>query len=47
MLPNLIVIGAAKAGTTSLNRYLDEHPEIHMASVKEPSFFTGPPTPPR
>lgn len=46
MLPNLLVIGAAKAGTTSLTRYLDEHPEIHMSPVKEPSFFAGPPAPP-
>ena len=31
MLPNLIVIGAAKAATTSLHSYLDQHPEITMA----------------
>jgi hypothetical protein len=46
VLPNLIIIGAAKAGTTSLNWYLDEHPEVHMSPEKEPSFFTGPPAPP-
>lgn len=46
MLPNLIIIGAAKAGTTSLNRYLDLHPEVHMSPVKEPSFFAGAPLPP-
>ena len=39
--PNLFVVGAAKAGTTSLWRYLDEHPEIWMAPVKEPNFFSG------
>ena len=33
MLPNLIVIGAAKAGTTSLHRYLDLHPEIEMRPI--------------
>jgi hypothetical protein len=38
--PNLFVAGAAKAGTTSLWRYLDEHPEIFMARVKEPHFFS-------
>src|ERR671915_544163 len=40
MLPNLIVIGAMKSGTTSLHNYLSLHPEIFMTEVKEPSFFT-------
>lgn len=31
-LPNLIVIGSAKSGTTSLHNYLDAHPEISMAT---------------
>lgn len=39
MLPNLIIIGAAKAGTTSLHRYLKVHPEIWMSPVKELNFF--------
>src|SRR3954451_23321574 len=34
MLPNLLIIGAAKSGTTSLHSYLDEHPEIAMARPK-------------
>jgi len=38
-LPNLIVIGATKCGTTSLHRYLDRHPEITMSRDKEPDFF--------
>jgi hypothetical protein len=38
-LPNLIVIGAMKAGTTSLHHYLALHPEIAMSTVKEPDFF--------
>lgn len=42
-LPNLIIIGAAKAGTTSLHYYLDLHPEIQMSAVKETHFFAGPP----
>lgn len=37
--PNFFVIGAAKSGTTSLHRYLDEHPDIHMSCIKEPHFF--------
>jgi Sulfotransferase domain len=39
VLPNLIVIGAMKAGTTSLHYYLSLHPEISMSEDKEPSFF--------
>jgi hypothetical protein len=31
MLPNLLIIGAAKSGTTSLHDYLDCHPEVYMA----------------
>jgi hypothetical protein len=38
-LPNVIIIGAAKCGTTSLHMYLDAHPEIAMARVKETEFF--------
>ena len=39
MLPNLIVIGAAKCGTTSLHEYLDLHPEVAMSREKELDFF--------
>jgi hypothetical protein len=42
-LPTFVIIGAMKAGTTSLYHYLDQHPEIKMASVKETNFFSGPP----
>ncbi len=38
-LPNLFVIGAPKCGTTSLHRYLGQHPRIAMSAVKEPKFF--------
>lgn len=38
-LPNLFVIGAPKSGTTSLHRYLDQHPRISMSAMKEPKFF--------
>jgi Sulfotransferase domain len=41
-LPTFFIIGAAKAGTTSLHFYLDQHPEIGMSTVKEPHFFAGP-----
>lgn len=39
--PNLFVVGAGKAGTTSLWSYLDQHPEIYMSPVKEPHFFSS------
>lgn len=42
-LPNLLVIGAQKCGTSSLHYYLDLHPEIAMSSPKELDFFGGPP----
>lgn len=32
-----------KAGTTSLHRYLDLHPQIGMSNPKEPNFFLEPP----
>jgi hypothetical protein len=38
-LPDFFVIGAAKAGTTSLYALLDRHPGIFMPRVKEPEFF--------
>jgi hypothetical protein len=38
-LPNFLIIGAARSGTTSLYTYLKEHPEIYMSPVKEASFF--------
>lgn len=41
MLPNLIIIGAMKSGTTSLHYYLDLHPEISMSHPKEIGFFSN------
>jgi len=38
-LPNFVIIGAAKAGTTALYWYLQEHPEVQMSSLKETNFF--------
>jgi hypothetical protein len=42
VLPNLIVAGAGKSGTSSLHLYLDQHPDIAMTSAKEPHFFSDP-----
>ncbi len=39
MLPNLIIIGAMKSGTTSLHYYLGLHPQIFMSKPKELNFF--------
>jgi hypothetical protein len=38
-LPNLVVIGAQKCGTSSLHYYLSLHPEVFMSSPKELDFF--------
>lgn len=40
MLPNLIIAGAQKSGTSSLYFYLKQHPECIMAEPKEPMFFS-------
>lgn len=38
-MPNFLIIGAGKAGTTSLNNYLKQHPQIFMSPIKETNFF--------
>jgi hypothetical protein len=38
-LPDFLIIGAQKGGTTSLYLYLNEHPNIGGAVIKEVSFF--------
>ena len=42
-MPNFLIVGAAKAGTTSLYEYLRQHPEIYMPEWKELSFYIGDP----
>ena len=44
-LPNFFIIGANKAGTTSLHHYCAQHPDIFMSRIKEPMFFTARPEP--
>lgn len=39
MLPSFLVIGAQKAGTSSLHRYLARQRDVHMSSPKELDFF--------
>jgi hypothetical protein len=44
-LPDFLVIGAPKAGSTALHAALAQHPALYMSAVKEPKFFLsdGPP----
>ena len=38
--PNFFIVGAPKAGTTSLYEYLKDIPGIYMSPVKEPKYFS-------
>lgn len=38
-LPNFIILGAQKSGTTSLHHALDNHSEVYVSNPKEISFF--------
>jgi hypothetical protein len=40
-LPTFFIIGAPKAGTTSLHHYLDQHPQVQMSAIKEPRYFVA------
>jgi sulfotransferase family protein len=44
-LPDFLVIGAPKAGTTALHVALAGHPGVYLSVIKEPKFFLsdGPP----
>lgn len=42
VLPTFLVIGAQKAGTTSLDAYLRQQPQVFMAREKELNFFCDP-----
>lgn len=37
--PNFFIVGFGRSGSTSLYKYLRDHPEIYMSPVKEPKFF--------
>jgi len=39
-LPNFLIVGVPKAGTTSLYYWLKQHPEICMSCIKEPHYFS-------
>ncbi len=38
--PNFFIVGAQKAGTTSVYQYLRQHPQVFMPSFKEPHYFS-------
>ena len=38
-MPDFLLIGAGKSGTTALHNYLNQHPEIFMCPLKETNFF--------
>lgn len=38
-LPDFFLVGAMKAGTTSLANLLARHPDIYLPPIKEPNFF--------
>jgi len=40
-LPNFIIIGTQKGGTTSLYRYLAQHPDLIASFTKEVHYFDG------
>jgi hypothetical protein len=40
-LPNFLIVGAAKSGTTSLHYYLQQHPDIYLPAQKELHYFAA------
>ena len=38
--PNFFIVGAPRAGTTSLHSYLNDIPGIFMSPIKEPNYFS-------
>lgn len=41
MKVNTFIVGAPKAGTSSLHFYLNQHSQVCMSSIKEPNFFSA------
>lgn len=39
-LPDFLIIGGMKCGSTTLYDYLNEHPRVFMSKYKEPSYFS-------
>jgi hypothetical protein len=41
-LPNFLIVGAPKCGTTALYHYLRQHPQVFLPRRKEPYYFVKP-----
>lgn len=41
-LPDFLIIGAYKSGTTSLVEYLGQHPQVFLPWLQEPNYFAHP-----
>lgn len=39
-LPDFVLIGTMKSGSTTVFRWLEQHPTVQLPSVKEPNFFS-------
>ncbi|ADU96637.1 sulfotransferase [Thermovibrio ammonificans HB-1] len=39
-LPNFLIVGVPKAGTTSVYYWLNQHPQVYMSPIKEPHYFS-------
>jgi hypothetical protein len=44
-MPNFLIVGAAKSGTSALYAYLRQHPQVFGSEIKEPGFFAYESTP--
>ncbi|MGQ4646050.1 sulfotransferase domain-containing protein [Lyngbya aestuarii] len=40
-LPDFLIIGSSKAGTTTIYHYLCKHPQVYMSDPKEPEYFAS------
>jgi hypothetical protein len=40
-MPNLVIIGGLKCGTTSIHHYLGLHPQVQMSKPKELNYFVA------
>lgn len=43
--PDFFLVGAAKAGTTSIFKYMVQHPSVFIPDIKEPHYFSEFPQP--
>lgn len=41
MLPNFLIVGGARCGTTALYHFLKQHPKISFPKLKEPRYFSS------